>query len=311
MKSILSSAIILLALAGCVDAPIDAPSRPDDVAPPPPPEKGRGEWLIGRMKALADAGVLLEPDRVARMLSLNLKENPAETKTKSSDCANPYDSSWEISNYAPQEPNWYVGTPEGVPHMLRPGFAINPPAVMGDPKLNYTLTRIKSCTGRSEPKEYTEARLDFSYTSGYACITPPMLGKVLPEAKYSQATDGVMPYYYTGKFDDVSKATVEFHFFVGTQCLIGATVRQSEKSGKRFLRAQSRFQKCKRQADHEFCESHEPFSWSEGDKINAMNDFAAQRCGTVDSYFQKEPLSGGDPEPLPRWNYPKTPCDGR
>jgi hypothetical protein len=303
MKRVLSLFAIVLPLAGCDGGQFGSS--------PPPPASGRAEWLIGRIKALTDAGVLYEPDKVARTLSLTFRASTPETRQPFSNCTNPYDSSWDTINYTPQERSWYGATPEGISYMHRPGFAINSPVIMGDPKFAYTVSAHKSCTGRAEPKEYTEAKIDFSYVSGYVCITPQTLSKVLPEARYVYATDGAAPYYYTGKFDDKSKATAEFDFFAGTQCMIGVTITQSDKSGKRFLRAQALFQQCRRKADHDYCATHESFSWGEGDKIGAMDDFAVESCGTVNSYFQKEPLSGKEPESLPPRGYSKTPCDGK
>jgi hypothetical protein len=301
MKRTLSLLVFVLALAGC-DASLFGSN-------PPPPASGRAEWLIRRVKALADAGVLYEPDKVARTLSLTFQASAPETRQPYSNCTNPYDSSRDTINYTPREPSWYGATPEGISHMLRPGFAVNRPAVMGDPKFTYSVSAYKSCTGRAEPKEYTEAEVEFSYVSGYACITPQILSKVLPEAKYAYATDGAAPYDYTGKFNDKSKTTAEFHFFYGAKCMIGITITQSDKSGKRFLRAQTRFLQCTRKADRDYCATHESFGWGEGDKIDAMEDFAIKSCGTVDSYFQKEPLSGKEPESLPPHEYLKTPCD--
>ncbi len=306
MKRISSLFTLVLLLAGFVDIAVGQVEK----APPPPPDSGRAEWLIGRMKALADAGVLFEPDKVAKILSLTLQARAPQTREPSSNCANPYDSSLETTSYIPQEGSWYGATPEGVPHMRRPGISINPPAIMGDPKFSYTISKHRGCTGRAEPKKYTEARIDFSYVSGYACITTQLLNNILPEAKYEFGTDGAEPYDYTGKFDDKSKTKVEFHFFAGTQCLIGISVDQSEISGKRLLRARSQFQQCKQHADHEYCATHVSFGWAEGDKIDAMNDFAIKSCGTLDSYFQKEPLSGKEPEPPPPYGrHPGTPCD--
>jgi hypothetical protein len=301
MKRTLSLFAIVLALTGC-----DAGQFGSN---PPPPASGRAEWLIGRIKALTDAGVLYEPDKVARTLSLTFQASGPETRQPFSNCTNPYDSSSDTINYTPQERSWYGTTPEGISHMPRPGFAINPPAIMGDPKFTYTVSTHKSCTGWAEPKEYTEAKIDFSYVSGYACITPQILNKVSPEAKYVYATDGAAPYYYTGKFDDKSKTTAEFGFFAGTQCMISIAITQSDKSGKRFLRAKTLFLQCKRKADHDYCATHGSFGWGDGNKSEAMDDFAIKSCGTVNSYFQKEPLSGKEPESLPLRGYPKTPCD--
>lgn len=304
MKRILLFALAMLALAGCVTTPRE-PIEPI----PPPPETGRAEWLLGRIKAVADEGALFEPDKVARLLSLSLKPGEAEMRAPFSNCGNPYDGSSETRHYVPQEPNWYFASPEGVPHMQRPGFTINPPAVMRDPAFSYSVSKHKSCTGRSEPKEYTDARIDFSYISGYACITPQVLNRVLPQAEEGRGTDGAMPYFYSGKFDDRTWTKVNFSFFFGTECLIGVTIDQSEMTGKRFLRARSKFQECKRQAELEYCSGREPFSWSEGDKIEAMDNFAFGKCGTMNSYFQKEPLSGEEPPPVPRHTW--SPCDLR
>ena len=279
------------------------------MAPSSPMQSGRGEWLLERMKAIADAGVLYQPNTVANMLALTFKELSPNPNLRPGDCSNPYSSAWTTSNFEPDTNSWYTNTSEGVMHMVRPGFAINGPAVMGDPKFHYSINAITSCTGRKEPMKYTEARIGFDYTSGYACITPSLLSKVIPAAKFVYATDGVEPYYYTGKYDDDFKTTIVFTFFAGTQCLIGARIEQSDKAGKRFLRTQSKFLQCKPEVEKEFCKSHKISSWSDGAVIDQMNDFTAERCGTLGALYQVEPKTGADPEPPPNRKFSSSPCD--
>ncbi len=277
-----------------------------------PPDTGRGQWLIRRLKTIADSGALLNANLVGNLLALDLKESQTEEIRQPPDCANPYsDSSHLTSRYIPQGAMWFTATPEGIPHMVRPGFAINRPATMGDPTFEYKITKIKSCTGRHELKEYTKAKLDFVYASGFACITASDLQKSLPEAKYSPATDGAMPFYYDGKTDDFSATRVEFFFFTGSPCMLSATVEQSQKTGKRYARALSHFLKCTKEADHEFCQNSKPFGWGDGDMQELMAEHAIEKCGTFDSYYQREPLSEEAPEPLPPRNYPRSPCDGK
>jgi hypothetical protein len=268
----------------------------------PPPDSERAEWLLQRIKAIADAGALDDPDKLGRMLSLNLKKVRPSAIKEPPDCTASNRRTKLSFRYAAEEPNWFVATSEGVPYPLEWG-------ANKAPKIAYTVSTIKSCVGDGPPS-YKDRIVSFSFASAYACIKIPELKRALPSGVSSfwsncdySGESRSAHYTYKGRVDDEQGVEVEFHFlsifkYIEEEsrfdnkeeefpCAVGVSVKQSETLGERFIRAQDRRRKCEWEARSEFCRGR-PFDCD----VILMRNFEQEKCGTIASYYLAEPPSG-------------------
>ncbi|MDH2343025.1 hypothetical protein [Bradyrhizobium sp. SSUT77] len=291
--------VVLLVLAPLLDAAAAGNDATE------PPDRGRGEWLLERIRQIADRGWLTDPAKVGEILGFELKGIEKEEIPQPPDCSNPHSDASRVTTTF-EGPGWYANTPEGLAHMIRPGFAINREAALPDPSIAYRITRVKSCRGRRSPMEYVEAQLTLGAVSGFACLNN--VSKIFPTIERLEATDGALEQRYIGRHDDYTGVTVEFSDFVGARCILAIQIEQSDKRSMRFERAMASFNRCDARARKTFCETKGAPTWGEGKKLDMMENYSAEICGEVGEIYSREPFSNEKAIPYERRRY-GSPCD--
>jgi hypothetical protein len=159
-------------------------------------------------------------------------------------------------------------------------------------------------------RDSKEANVTFNGLPAFACFTPATIEAEIPEIRRVLATDGVSIMRLDGRIDDDSAVTVSFGFRAGAACALSAEIIQDQEKGLRYLRALSKYEACRRPSDREFCSKHPNMAWSDRELLREMVIQAYQRCGTVNTFYVKEPATG-QPSPPTLRSRKSSPCDDR
>jgi hypothetical protein len=286
-------------------------ATPGAAAPPPaphPPETGRGAWLVARLIEIANAGVLLEPAKVGRILGLNFDARPpaaappVECKPPERTVITvggplPFEKSWYdavpgVTRHVPVGDDWYRATPEGQAPATIEDPGTKQPLVLGDPQINYATIAQGDCSGRNLPKAYTVADLEFRNVSGFACVTRQQLETLVPQRGMqrpsSSSASGIA---YSANFDDDEPTSVSFVFAPGTDCMVKAQMMQSPIGGHRYLQAMGDLFRCTEEAGTKFRNRHAPFDPKDPTLARQYRDEVQQFCGTFDDHYRGTPRS--------------------
>jgi hypothetical protein len=270
------------------------------------PSQKNGHWLLDGLKTLADEGALFDPPRVETILSLEIVPSEQQVISQPPDCSNAYADRSRIVVTHSSEPIWLKPSPEGVQDMKIPAFAINPAGVSGSPKFSFQQTEIKNCSGKFRLNETRQARLSIDGLPSFACFSREYLVQAL-HARHHDATDGVDLVDYAGLTNDEIGTNLQFWFRAGANCALSAEITQSTDKGYRYLRAMAKWTACKKSENRKFCAANGPISWSDGSKIDEMEQAAVKACGGLTSFYEAEPASGEVPRVIPR-GIARTPC---
>ena len=139
-KALFLGALCLLASPASRAAPTPAPESERKATPQP-----EGDRLVRLLKKIADEGVLLEPERMAKELgiAMTFETKPSEWQAKGCNAGGEYKSFLVTGGKA--GPSWFKSGPEGVRDMEVPAFAINPKYVAGEPQVGFGLYRTVQC----------------------------------------------------------------------------------------------------------------------------------------------------------------------
>jgi hypothetical protein len=257
-------------------------------------------FFFSYLRQLAGAGSLFEPEATGRLIGVTFAASVVDTVPQPPDCSVAGNlRNRQITTVGVVGENWYRTTASGVKGMKVPEAFINPAFTISDPpEINYEIRRFVGCTDRVWLRDSREATLSFINLSAFSCISPSDIKHFMPEAEELMASDGVSIYSFPGKVSDSAGSELQFIFRMAAPCAIAASVTQRQKSGLRFKRAVAKFDRCKIQPYHDYCASHPPFGW-DGLEMDKMDQYAQGICGTVDSLYQKEPLTGKEPVPVP------------
>jgi len=94
-----------------------------------------------------------------------------------------------------------------------------------------------------------------------------------------------------------------------SNCALGAGLKQGQEDGLRYRRALYRYLLCRAPSDREFCSAHGNFSWGDSESLKKMAEQVYERCGTVNSFYVKEPATGEAPPALLQ-PFRRSPCEG-
>jgi hypothetical protein len=134
------------------------PGYKASAAPPAIPSE-----FILRVKALADSGQLTEPEKVGRLLHLNLIFNRHFSSTASErDCAPPGDKNRS------QEEDIYAAE----------GLKLAP--AVGEPNFSYIRSEITWCSGLHASNPTVSARIQFGDLDRFVCISEDDLNRHFP-----------------------------------------------------------------------------------------------------------------------------------
>jgi hypothetical protein len=102
------TAIALLAIAVSMRA-IAADAKPPSQEQPP--QKDNGTWFIGRLKAIADAGDLIDPEKVGDTLGVKLIRLQDVQGDRAADCSDTgQGNSRRVTQYVPDTASWLGST---------------------------------------------------------------------------------------------------------------------------------------------------------------------------------------------------------
>lgn len=194
---------------------------------PPQPD---GDRLVRLLKTIADAGLLTEPERMAKALNIAMtfETKVSSLQAKSCDDGGSYKSF--VVTEGKVGDSWFKPGPEGHPDMKVPGFFINPAFVVGAPTVSYALYRTAQCG--SPDRVQIEASLSFGNLSSFSCLTPDRLERLIG-AKHYMATDGVSISSYSPPAKDAYDVDLAFTFRAMAPCAISATIRQESRRARR------------------------------------------------------------------------------
>jgi hypothetical protein len=180
----------------------------------------QGVRLVRLLKNVADKALVLQPELMAKELDIvmTFETKPSNTVTKS--CEDGYCKSF-LATTAKVSSSWYRETPEGVPKMKIPPAFINAGTIAEEPRVTYRAYRTARCASPNNTN--VEARLSFLNLSGFSCLTPDMLAKLIG-AKHHIATDGVSLSIYSPPTAGSYAVSLEFLFRVGAPCAVDASV---------------------------------------------------------------------------------------
>lgn len=286
-------------LLGAADAPVDPVSEQ---------ATARSTFLF-RVRELAIRGNLFEPDSVARILDMKLQ---AATEMRAPrNCGDGTMTKMEVTTVAPSELPWFRELPSGAGHIDIPSFTINPATTSGDPTIAYHVYHVVECADWPRMRDRKEARVSFNGLPAFACLTPSDIAKEIPEIRPVPATDGVFIMQLDGRIDDDAAVTLSFSFRAGAECALAAGINQDQEGGHRYRRALAKYEACRDPSDRDFCSKHPNVTWGDRELRREMVMQAYERCGTVNTFYLKEPRTG---EPLPaslsKQTRKRTPCDG-
>jgi hypothetical protein len=293
---------LLTAGPSCAAPQSPAETQSEQSLPPQP----NGDRLVRLLKKIADEGLLLEPERMARTLDI-----PMTFETKPSDFQNGCDSgdtTWAYKTFLVIEAkvgdSWFKAGSEGVPDMKVPSFAINQGYVVGAPEISFSLYRTVRCKTPTYTK--IEASLGFRNLSSFSCLQPDRLLRLIG-AKYRMATDGVSLSSYSPPATEGYGTDLEFTFQVGAPCAVGASVRLGSRTGFREQRAFVKWRTCIDKAKADYCAAHPSLKSEDSGKLH---DFENASCEEQAIYTEREPPSGGPPAFWPTFKpISDNPCD--
>ena len=248
------------------------------------PRQPQGEALVRLLKKIADEALVLRPEDMAKELNIPMTFETKPSATLSTDCRVGGSYKTFLVTTAKVGESWYKETPEGMPNMEIPPAFINPGSVAGKPRVGYEMYRTAQC---SRPN-YTniESRLSFGNLSGFSCLRPDRL-KMLIDAKYEMATDGVSLSMYGPPDTYAYGVTLQFVFRLGAPCALGASVDLQTRDGLREKRAFLKWRACFDNARKVYCEAH---GWKATQ--TELSDHGDGACESREAYIDREPVEG-------------------
>lgn len=272
---------------------------------PPSTEKPQsdGDRLVLLLKKVADDGLLFEPDRLAKVLDLDMKfETELEVDEPSCD-AGGYIKSVE-STRSEIRGSWFRATAEGVPNMKLPADLINQQdTVVGAPYITFSYYRSTYCKMPNYAR--SEATINFVNLSSFSCLSPDRLRNLIGAENFMEA-HGISGSTYRPPAAYAYGVYLMFSFKSGATCAFSATISQDWRRGLRRQRANARWQACADKARSDYCASHSSrrtaVDWIE------IDTHQASVCEPEDFYEMREPVDG-QPVSSPPWQpRPERPC---
>lgn len=250
--------------------------------------------FISRLKKVADSGQLYDASAISQLLGIKFTSTSVDQVPQPPACQERMElRSRLVETMTMPEVSWYEPTQFGVQALQVPAFAINPATTLtGPPKISYETVKVIYC---GDPhvtlKETSQATIRFSFLPSFLCILPSDIHAVLPDAKYSQATDGFSSVRYSGRLDERSGSSLSFSYRVGAGCALDAEIHQADKDGLRFQRADSKSRTCRNQMEQtelkSFCSARQAtecpqLSWT------AWEDHMAETCSSVQQLYDSD-----------------------
>lgn len=295
------TAIVIVALSLF---PVDAiHAQPKLGTPSTEKPQSDGDRLVLLLKKVADEGLLFEPDRLAKVLDLDMKFE-TELKVDEPSCdAGGYTKSVE-STRSEIRGSWFRATAEGVPNMKLPADLINQQdTVVGEPYVTFSYYRSTYC----KMPNYTrsEATINFINLSSFSCLSPDRLQKLIGAEHFMEA-HGLSISTYRPPARYAYGVYLSFSFKSGAPCAFNATVSQDWRRGLRLQRAKAKWQACADKARSDYCASNSirrmTVDWIEVDAHRASV------CEPEDVYEIRESVDGL-PVSSPPWQpRPERPC---
>lgn len=159
--------------------------------------------------------------------------------------------------------------------------------------LSYTLAAI--LVGRSELCATADVRVAVSNAAENARSDPAAVRSAFLKRLRRLAREGSL-------FDPDAVARI-------LEMTLTAELNQDQEDGLRYRRAMYKYEACRNPSDRALCTAHPDITWSDRELLREMVLQAYERCGTVNSFYLKEPATGELPLPLPA-KHRSSPCDG-
>lgn len=304
LLSIVAIGAITLSLGSSVVPAAPEPGPREESSLPPRPE---GDRLVRLLKQIADEAVLIDPERMAKELNIEMKfttRNRNDFTEKGCSVQGQY-KVFSVTE-ATVGDSWFKPTPEGVQNMEVPRAFINPAFITGAPEVAFSLYRTVDCASPNYLE--LESTLSFANLSGFSCLTPDRLQKLIG-AEYRMATDGVSISSYSPPPTEAYGVVLEFGFRVGAGCAVGASIRQDSRDGFRERRAFIKWRACIDKARADYCAAH-PDVKSQPDGRSLVHDAEQKTCGDQRSFLAREPTGTGSPGPWPSFGpVSDNPCE--
>jgi hypothetical protein len=300
----LSGALLLAAFcafAGNAGRAAPETPKPSEQKLLPQPD---GDRLVRLLKQIADEGALIDPERMAKELriAMTFETKPSDWQSKGCDAGGSYKSF--LVTRATVGESWFTSGSEGAQDMKVPASVTTSADAAGAPQVGFSLYRTVDC--RTPDHTTIEASLDFSNLSGFSCITPERLQRLIG-AEHRMATDGVSFASYTPPATDDYSVRLEFDFRAGGTCAAGASIRQRSRLDAREQRAFVKWRACLDKARTDYCAAHPGLQASDQGALR-IHEFGA--CESRQAYIDREPPGGAPPASWPQFKpISDNPCD--
>lgn len=251
---------------------------------------GSGPWLLDSLQRLADEGALSEPNRVAQLLDVQIAPaTPREVYDQPAACRSPTTGrSLIVSKYSAIPP-WLKPTSQGVQGMFIPEFMINKAGTSGDPSLTYNESNWRPCSDRYNfLADNREATLTIGGLPAFVCYKRLELEQRFGERERPH-TDGVSSVDYVVNNHDDRSTYLSFTFRVGAPCALSATLNQGVQKSRRWDRANSKWQQCRKNSESRYVELHGPVNILDDEAVAPMREAVADACGSLGDYYVREP----------------------
>lgn len=265
-------------------------SSPSAGGAPEPEALRPGQSLLGKLKRLADSGRLHDSAFVTRTLGMELTGSSRETVEQPAKCENDFIArSGIVSTFTPAGDSWLRPSDDGVASVQAyTPYQTEPATISGPTVLNYSITKIRYCTGFQNRIEETNSDLKIWRVHAFACISRAELEKWLPGVEVSMDHHAEQVGYYRGREYSDRAAMISFRFSY-SQCVDTIDVTQWPNRGLRYRAAKQRHKQCLLPRQAEYCRANPPFGWGDGGRQIEMDRFAVAKCGTFDRFYRSTP----------------------
>lgn len=238
----------------------------------------------------------LEPEAVGKVLGMRFSMEITERDYETPSCQDQLrHRGFRRVRYTPDE-SWFGPRPEGNPNTLVYGLGPNITRRVGAPQFSFQTVTDIDCSGSLRLLEEHRKDINFKDLPAHACIRNRDIRAAFPTAQLSLGTEGFSFWYFVPPRSTETGIHLSFVFGPFVHCAIEARVTQYTEVTARYVRASAQFDRCRTEAHRALCAAL-PGGETEMRVSPHQADLeAVRRCGTFESFFQREPAGGSIPD---------------
>ncbi len=272
-----------------------------------PPDIGRQTWFLDLLKTLADTHGLNNADKVGNILGVSFEKAVTNTSPSHDEA---FAKSFERIDYTPNKPTWFQAGPIGYAY----------PRVSDGNSIYFKYYYLErhglptESLGSIEfdsAKDDTQSTIIFYGVSAFTCITLRDITSYFPNIHHKGKTDASPEaYMYYPAVGEEAGSVLSFAAIEG-ECLPEVEISEFSSFGKRYARAQYKFDRCLQDAAEEFRQDHGQFLKQDCWTPQEIEWHLRQKCVNFNHFYQDEPHSNEEPPPRLNFETPQSqasPC---